>query len=236
MNEARPVAIIPARGGSKRIPRKNVNSFFGRPMLAWPLAAALRSGLFARVIVSTEDEEIARVAREAGAETPFTRPVELADDDSGTGAVMEHAAQWLQCRGELPRELCCIYPTGPFVAAEDLRRGLEVLRAGDWSYVIAATTFDAPVYRGFHFRAEGGLQMLFPQHAGTRSQDLPKVFHDAAQFYWGRAEAWLHQREGLGADSTAVLIPRWRVQDIDDEEDWRRAELMAPALLQEHAR
>lgn len=228
---ARPVAVIPARGGSKRIPRKNVRVFCGRPMLAWPVDAALRSGLFERVIVSTDDADIAQVARDCGAETPFMRPAELADDHSGTGAVMAHAAQWLQAHAGMPAQLCCIYPTAPFLAPEDLRRGLEVLQSGDWSYVIAATTFDAPVHRGFRLRPEGGLQMLFPEHAGTRSQDLPQVLHDAAQFYWGRAEAWLAQRPGLAADSTAVPVPRWRVQDIDEEDDWRRAELMAPAIL-----
>ena len=230
------VAVIPARGGSKRIPRKNIRPFGGRPMLAWPLATALECGLFARVIVSTDNPELAQVARELGAEVPFTRPADLADDHSGTGAVMAHAARWLQDQGELPPVLCCIYPTAPFLAGEDLKRGLELLLAGDWSYVISATTYCAPVYRGFQQRVDGGLEMLFAQHAASRSQDLPQVLHDAAQFYWGRAEAWLQQRPGLAADSTAVLVPRWRVQDIDDEEDWRRAELMAPAIWQANAR
>ena len=227
--------MIPARGGSKRIPRKNIRPFGGRPMLAWPLATALASGLFARVIVSTDDPEIAQVARDSGAEAPFTRPAALADDHSGTGAVMAHAARWLQERGELPPALCCIYPTAPFLSGEDLKRGLELLLAGDWSYVISATTYSSPVYRGFQQGADGGLEMLFPQHAAARSQDLPQVLHDAAQFYWGRAEAWLQQRPGLAADSAAVRVPRWRVQDIDEDEDWRRAELMAPAIWQADA-
>jgi pseudaminic acid cytidylyltransferase len=228
----RPVAVIPARGGSKRIPRKNIRPFNGRPMLAWSVATAMDSGIFARVIVSTDDAEIAKIARDHGAEAPFTRPAELADDYSGTGAVMEHTARWLKVRGELPQYLCCIYPTAPFLAVEDLQRGLQALEAGEWSYVVAATTFDAPVFRGFCMQPQGSLAMLFPEHAGTRSQDLPQVLHDAAQFYWGRSEAWLLQRPGLAEDSTAVLVPRWRVQDIDSEEDWRRAELMAPGILE----
>jgi N-acylneuraminate cytidylyltransferase len=235
MKDLRPVAIIPARGGSKRIPRKNVRSFGGLPMLAWPVATALQSGLFGRVIVSTEDEEISKVAREAGAETPFVRPLELADDYSCTASVMEHAAQWLQVRGELPTELCCIYPTSPFLTAEDLKRGLYLLRGGDWSYVLAATAFEAPLYRGFKISVDGCLKMLFPEHASTRSQDLPQVFHDAAQFYWGRADAWLQRRAGLGTDSTAVLIPHWRAQDIDTEDDWHRAEIMALTFKQNQA-
>jgi pseudaminic acid cytidylyltransferase len=230
MKNIGPVAVIPARGGSKRIPRKNVRLFDGLPMLAWPLTAALRSGLFSRVIVSTDDAEIAQIARDAGAETPFTRPDELADDYTGTGAVMAHTAEWLQLQGELPCELCCIYPTAPFLVENDLSRGLDILRNGNWSYVVSATTFDAPVYRGFRMSDNGGLEMLFLNHSNTRSQDLPQVLHDAAQFYWGRSEAWLQKRVGLGADSTAVLIPSWRVQDIDSEEDWIRAELMAHAL------
>ncbi len=146
---------------------------------------------------------------------------------------MAHAARWLEERGELPPELCCIYPTAPFVTARDLQQGLDILRQGTWSYVISATSYDAPVHRAFQLNQNRGIQMLFPQHVQTRSQDLPQTLHDAAQFYWGRSEAWRHHRPGLGLDSTALIIPHWRVQDIDNEEDWRRAELMASAILLE---
>lgn len=224
------IAVIPARGGSKRIPRKNIRQFGGKPMIAWSIEAALRSALFSHVIVSTDDEEIARVARTCGAEVPFVRPAELADDYVGTGEVMAHAVQWAQQQGWKLEAACCIYATAPFVQERDLARGLEALRSGDWSYAISATTFAAPVFRAFRQRESGGLEMFFPEHFKTRSQDLPQALHDAAQFYWGRPSAWLEHRPGLGADSTAVMIPRWRVQDIDDEEDWQRAELLIPLL------
>jgi N-acylneuraminate cytidylyltransferase len=224
------IAVIPARGGSKRIPRKNVRPFAGKPMIAWPLGVALRSGLFSHVLVSTDDEEIAQVARDCGAEVPFTRPSELADDHTGTGDVMAHATEWARQQGWEMSAVCCIYATAAFIQEADLARGRQVLASGPWSYAIAATTFAAPVSRAFHQRADGGLEMFFPEHVRTRSQDLPVALHDAAQFYWGRPAAWLERRPGLGADSTAVLIPRWRVQDIDDEDDWRRAELLAPLL------
>lgn len=227
----RSVAVIPARGGSKRIPRKNIREFHGRPMLAWSVDAARGSGVFSRIIVSTDDEEIAAVARACGAETPFMRPADLANDHAGTGQVMAHATRWLQEQGGTPDVLCCVYATAPFIQPADIRRGLEQLQSGDWSYVIAATTYAAPIFRSFRQDARGGLEMFFPEHFPTRSQDLPVALHDAAQFYWGRAQAWLEGRPGLRRDSAAVVIPRWRVQDIDDEDDWRRAELLAPVLL-----
>lgn len=228
------VAVIPARGGSKRIPRKNIRPFAGQPMIAWPISVALASGLFEHVIVSTDDEEIAQVARECGAEIPFIRPAALADDNTGTGEVMAHATSWILGRGWDVAAVCCIYPTAPFLRKEDLQQGRDRLTAGDWSYVVAATEFAAPVWRAFRQGTGGGLQMLFPDQFSTRSQDLPVVLHDAAQFYWGRPQAWLDRRPGLGADSTAVHLPRWRVQDIDTEADWVRAELMAPLVWGRH--
>jgi len=223
-------AIIPARGGSKRIPRKNVRSFAGKPMIAHSILCARDSGLFERVIVSTDDAEIARVARDHGAEVPFMRPAELSDDHTGTTDVVAHAVGWLQDHGATPEAVCCIYATAPFLRHEDLRAGLAALTAGAWDYAFAAATFAAPVYRAFQRAAGGGLEMLFPQHFNTRSQDLPQVFHDAGQFYWGTPAAWLGKRRVFGPASTVVMIPRWRVHDIDTEEDWTRAELFAASL------
>jgi N-acylneuraminate cytidylyltransferase len=222
------IAIVPARGGSKRIPGKNLRDFAGKPMLAHPLAVALDSGLFDRVIVSTDDEAIADAARRFGAEVPFLRPAGLADDFTGTGAVVRHAIQALGL--ESLEAACCIYATAALLDSADLRRGWELLRDGRWDYVLAATPFPAPVQRGFVQEAGGGLRMLFPDQFGTRSQDLPEVLHDAGQFYWGRARAWLDAGAVFGKDSTVVRLPRWRVQDIDTEEDWRRAEAMVLAL------
>ena len=223
-----PIAIIPARGGSKRIPRKNVREFCGKPMIAWSIDAARESELFERILVSTDDQEIAEVARSCGAEVPFLRPSQLSDDHTGTTAVIAHAVEWLAEHDQCPEHVCCIYATAPFLNAEDLRQGLELLSSGDWSYVFSATDFAAPVFRAFQAGAEG-LKMLYPEHEMTRSQDLPDVLHDAAQFYWGRKDAWLQQRSMFAADSTVVRLPRWRVQDIDTPGDWARAESMMRA-------
>ena len=221
------VAVIPARGGSKRIPRKNIRPFAGKPIIGYSIESARRSGVFDRILVSTDDSEISAVAREFGAEVPFVRPAALADDHTGTTDVIAHATEWLNARGDSVSEVCCIYPTAPFVSSEDLKEGLHLLRTGGWRYVFAATRFAAPVYRAFRRTREGGLEMLFPENFTARSQDLPEVLHDAGQFYWGRSEAWLNRERVFDVHSTVVSIPSWRVQDIDTEEDWVYAEAMA---------
>lgn len=223
------VAVIPARGASKRIPGKNVREFAGRPMIAHSIAAALQSGLFARVIVSTDDEAIARVARAHGAEVPFMRPAKLSDDHATVTEVMGHAAQYLMDHEEVSA-ICCIYATAPFLRLDDLRQGLAVLQAGDLQYVFSATTYAFPILRSFTEKPEGGLEMFFPEHFLTRSQDLPEALHDAAQFYWGRPEAWSTGTTVFGSRSAVIRIPRWRVQDIDTEEDWARAESLARTM------
>jgi pseudaminic acid cytidylyltransferase len=224
------VAVIPARGGSKRIPRKNIRLFGGKPMIAHSIACALQSGLFERVLVSTEDDEIAAVAQNYGAEVPFRRPRELSDDHTDTTTVIAHAIDFLRTRGVEPSAVCCIYATAPLMRTRDLAQGLEVLVAGGWDFVFSATDFPSPIWRSFRKHGSGGLEMFFPEHIDTRSQDLPHALHDAAQFYWGTPEAWRSGLPIFGATSTVVVIPRWRVQDIDTEDDWRRAELIAAYL------
>ena len=227
------VAIIPARGGSKRIPRKNVRDFCGKPMIGWPISAAVDSRVFQRVIVSTDDEEIASVARSFGAEVPFIRPPELADDHAGLGVVIAHAVKAALDAGWSGDAVCVILATSPFIRAEDLERGLKDLRSGDWSFAFATTDFPAPIFRSFVQNPGGGLDMVFPQYYETRSQDLPVALHDAAQFYWGRVDAWLEERRVYDRNSTPVMIPRWRVQDVDTEEDWTRAEGMFRAMQEQ---
>ena len=224
------IAVIPARGGSKRIPRKNIRSFHGKPMIAWSIEAAQASGCFDRIVVSTDDAEIAAVAVQWGAECPFVRPGALADDHATTTAVISLAVGRVCESGDSPAAVCCIYATAPFIGPDDLRRGLEILRSGGWRYVFAATTFGHPIFRGFEHTAGGGVRMFFPEHAGTRSQDLPEAHHDAGMFYWGLPEAWLAGDPIFDSRSTIVPLPRWRVQDIDTEEDWQRADRMAAAL------
>jgi N-acylneuraminate cytidylyltransferase len=225
------IAVIPARGGSKRIPRKNIEPFAGRPMISYSIAAALQSALFDRVIVSTDDEEIACVAKTFGAEVPFMRPCELADDQTGTMDVVAHAIRFLASGGLSDlTAVCCIYATAPFIRHEDIRQGLSLLETGNWQYVFAATNFAAPIFRSFQKDASGGLKMFFPEHFPTRSQDLPEALHDAGQFYWGKPAAWLSAAKVFDRLSTVVLLPRWRVHDIDTEDDWLRAELIWGSL------
>jgi pseudaminic acid cytidylyltransferase len=225
------IAIIPARGGSKRIPRKNIRNFFGKPMIAWSLEAARASGLFDHIIVSTDDDEIAEVARAWGGEVPFARPLDLSDDYAGTGAVVSHATRWACDQGWELTAVCCLYATAPFVQVDDLARGLQILRLGNWSYAFTATEFEAPIFRAFKEVKNGGVEMFFPENVATRSQDLPVALHDAAQFYWGRVDAWLNSEPIFGHSSKPILIPRWRVQDIDTTDDWARAEMIAPVIF-----
>ena len=227
------VAIIPARGGSKRIPRKNIRMFAGKPMIAHSINCAIKSGLFERVIVSTDDKEISRVARDSGAEVPFMRPAEFSDDRASAAEVIAHAVKYLLDAGATLSAVCCIFATAPFIYQEDLKRGWAVLKSGTMQYVFPATTFAAPIFRSFRENAESGLEMLFPEYYDTRSQDLPEALHDAGQFYWGRPQAWVNKMRVFDKHSAVIKIPRWRVQDIDTEEDWARAEAMA-SLIEVH--
>lgn len=227
------LAVIPARGGSKRIPRKNIKPFYGKPMIAWSIEAAKECGFFDHIIVSTDDQEISEIAKEWGAEVPFLRPEHLSDDFTGTAEVIAHATEWALSQGWPVSAVCCIYATAPFVQTEDIKQGFAMLNSGKWEYAIGVTSYASSVYRAFSEHPEGGVEMLFPEQFLTRSQDLPVVLHDAAQFYWGRASAWIEGKPGLGRDTIIVKIPRWRVQDIDDHEDWLRAELLAPLIYNE---
>ena len=224
------IAILPARAGSKRIPRKNIREFFGKPMIAWPIQAARDSGLFDQVVVSTDDDEIAEVAEHFGAVAPFRRPADLADDHTGTTDVIAHAAEWLSNQGVEFENACSIYPTAPFLRAEDLETGLGELDNGNWNFVFSACEFPAPIWRSFDLDEKGGARMHFPGHYETRSQDLPRAFHDAGQFYWGRKEAWLQRLAILNGHSKPLMLPRWRVIDIDTEDDWQQAERIASVM------
>ena len=226
------IAIIPARGGSKRIPRKNIKTFAGKPMIGWSIDAAISSGLFEHVIVSTDDTEIAELAISCGAEVPFVRPKELSNDQAETTPVVAHATQWAIEQGFDISAVCCIYATAPFIQVADIKRGWEELNSGGWDYTFTVTDFAAPIFRAFEQTTEGGLEMFFPEYFNSRSQDLPLALHDAGQFYWGRPEAWLEKKRIFDRNSKPIKIPRWRVQDIDTPDDWKQAELLASVILE----
>ena len=224
------LAVIPARGGSKRIPRKNIKPFCGKPMIAWPIEAALQSGCFDAVVVSTDDAEIAEVARANGAMVPFMRPAELSDDHTGTIPVIRHAIEWHQGQGRTSGQVCCIYATAPFVRAEDIQRGLQVLDETGADYAFSVTSYAFPIQRAIRITPQGRVEMFHPEYFNTRSQDVEEAFHDAGQFYWGQASAWLAGKPIFSPDAAPVILPRHRVQDIDTPEDWIRAEWMFKAL------
>ncbi|RME27668.1 MAG: pseudaminic acid cytidylyltransferase [Candidatus Zixiibacteriota bacterium] len=223
------LAIIPARGGSKRIPYKNIRSFRGKPMLAWPIEAARASGLFDHIVVSTDDTRVAEVARNAGAEVPFMRPAELSDDHTGTGAVARHALEWVIDHWERPDNVCLLYATAPFVTPNRLEEGYRRLQDSDAQIVFTATSFPFPIQRAIRLTPEGRAEMFQPEHLMTRSQDLEPAYHDAGQFYWARTEAILDGISAFSHHAIPMILPRHEVQDIDTEEDWRRAELMHAA-------
>lgn len=219
------LAVIPARGGSKRIPRKNIKLFHGKPMIAWSIEAAQQSGCFDRIVVSTDDIEIAKIAEAYGAEVPFMRPAELSDDYTTTSDVISHAINWFNQQGETPELVCCLYATAPFVEPDDLRQGLALLNANDQCYfAFSATCFSFPIQRAIKLDESGLVSMFYPEYLLTRSQDLEEAYHDAGQFYWGRASAWLNKEPIFAAHSKVVLLPSFRVQDIDTPDDWLRAE------------
>lgn len=228
------VAIIPARGGSKRIPGKNIRPFNGVPIIGHSIEAAQRSGLFGRILVSTDSEEIAAVAARFGAECAFRRPPELADDHTATAPVVRHALEWLAAERATVPYACCIYATAPFIRAADLTAGYAALREHDCSSVFTVATFGFPIWRALKLTDRGTLAMIWPEHGLTRSQDLPEAYQDAGQFYWLNVPRFLALDAPTlyFADSRPLRIPRWRVQDIDTEEDWQRAELMHRAWLQ----
>lgn len=227
------LAVIPARGGSKRIPRKNIKMFCGKPMIAWSIEAALQSGCFDKVVVSTDDEEIAEVARHYGASVPFMRPAELSDDYTGTIPVIRQAIEWCKANGFDARQVCCVYATAPFVDPEDLRRGLNILEQEGSQYAFSVTSYASPIQRAIHLTEAGRVEMFNDELFNTRSQDLEESYHDAGQFYWGLASAWLEGKMIFSLESSAVMLPRHRVQDIDTPEDWVRAEWLFKAFQAE---
>ena len=220
------ICIIPARGGSKRIPKKNIKFFRGAPMIEWSINAAIKSKCFDRIIVSTDDDEIAKISIKAGADVPFMRPHELSNDFASTREVIEHAIRWLSQESIKIKFVCCLYATAPFVLYEDIIKGFQKIRnIKDNNFLFTCTSFEYPIQRALKISKNGFSKMILPQNYPKRSQDLEETYHDAGQFYIGSKNAWLYN-DNLFENGSPLLLPRWRVQDIDTVEDWIRAENM----------
>lgn len=224
------IAIIPARGGSKRIPRKNIKQFAGKPMIGHAIDIARDSGLFDHILVSTDDDEIADIATSFGAEIPFRRPDSLADDLTPTVPVVAHAIDTCRELGWIFERVCCIYPAVPFMQVDDLEASLRLLEENQTiDYVFPVTAFPSAIQRALRRSADGRLHPFFGQNALTRTQDLESAYYDAGQFYWGSVDSWMSGKI-IHEHATGYVIPNWRVVDIDTAEDWKRAELVYAAI------
>jgi len=219
------IAVIPARGGSKRIPRKNIRSFDGKPMIAYAIDAAHNSMMFDHIVVSTDDEEIGAISREYGAETPFIRPLSLADDHTPTVPVVSHAIGACRDLGWKIDYVCCVYPCVPFIKVDELRASFDLLRSSDASFSFPVAEFPSVIQRALRRSTDARMAPIHPEYEQSRSQDLEPAYFDAGQFYWASTETWLRENIRVHSDSVGLLIPSWRVVDIDTPEDWEKAEL-----------
>ena len=226
------IAIIPARGGSKRVPRKNIKLFSGKPMISYAISAAIESGLFDHVVVSTDDEEISDIATKLGAEVPFIRPATLADDQTPTVPVVANAIDACLAMGWKFDYVCCIYPCVPLLQVYDLKSAFELLITSDAGYSYPVVEFPSAIQRAMKSLPNGKLQPFQPQYEWTRTQDLEHAYYDAGQFYWGKVSSWL-EGKGLQSHGAGLIIPQWRVVDIDTIDDWCRAELLFKTIVSE---
>ena len=214
------ICIIPARGGSKRIPRKNIKPFMGRPIIAYSIEAALQSGLFEEVMVSTDDEEIAVIARQYGAKVPFMRSDKTSNDFATLADVVDEVLEYYKNEGKIFDCFCCILATAPFIKADDLIQANARLTKTDFDTIRPVVRFDYPIQRAFKISDEQEVSFFYPQYINSRSQDLEPAYHDAGLFYFGRCSKGLHDDNKKGG----IVISTERCQDIDDENDWRIAE------------
>lgn len=221
MINMRSICIIPARGGSKRIPRKNVKDFLGKPIIAYSIETALKSGLFDEVMVSTDDQEIAEIAKQYGASVPFMRSAEAANDYATTADVLNEVLSEYKKRGQVFDNLCCIYATAPLIASQDIVDAYNRLSQGDFACVYPVVEFSYPIWRCLDVAEDGSMKRHWPEYERSRSQDLPKEYHDTGTFYWHRIV------DGKIIDGTigAIIMSEERVQDIDTETDWKLAEM-----------
>jgi pseudaminic acid cytidylyltransferase len=218
------VAIIPARGGSKRIPNKNIKVFAGQPIISYSINAAKDSKLFDRIILSTDSKEIAEIGKSYGAEVPFMRPSELADDFTGTAEVLIHALNWLKDHDMFYNYFCCIYATAPFLNKVYINKAFDILRENKAVSAFSVTSYPYPIFRALKIDTNNRVKMFWPEHLHSRSNDLSEAYHDAGQFYWCDTEKFLKEEIVFSSDSVPVILPRYLAQDIDTPEDWETAE------------
>lgn len=218
------IAVIPARGGSKRIPRKNIKLFHGLPVIAYAIKAAKESGVFSEVFVSTDDEEIAEIAESFGAAIPWMRQKDLSDDYATTVSVIQDAVNKLKSSLSDIEYVCCIYPATPLLQPSFISQGLQILKDGDWDYVLSASRAKNPPERFFSLDSANGVEMHFPEHRATRTQDFLPSYHDAGQFYFGRSSSWESGLQIFSSRSTIIEIPPELSVDVDTLDDWHYAE------------
>lgn len=218
------LAIIPARGGSKRIPRKNIKDFLGKPIIVYSIEAALESGLFDQVMVSTDDEKIAEIANKYGAKVPFLRSKNNSDDFATTVDVLLEVIEQYEQIGEYYQEACCIYSTAPFISKERLVQGFQKLLSEKRSSVFPVVPFGYPIWRGLHKDVDGKFQMVWPENLNKRTQDLEEIYHDAGQWYWFMVDELRQNKSMFSNNSAAILLNQLEAQDIDTLKDWKIAE------------
>lgn len=224
------LCIIPARGGSLRIPRKNIKNFLGKPIIAYSIEAAINSGLFEEVMVSTDDEEIAEIAIKYGAKVPFLRSEKNSDDYASTMDVIEEVIKnYIQINNTHFQFVCCIYPTAPLIKVDDLKSGYDKLKVHNYTCVFPSVKFSYPIWRSFEIEQTGNTKMFWPEHVNARSQDLKKAYHDAGQWYWfniDKINKW-----NWPENSGTVILKEDVVQDIDTLSDWKIAEMKCQLML-----
>ena len=219
------IAIIPARGGSKRIPKKNIKIFNGKPMIVWAIEKVKESKFFDQIVVTTDDAGIMEIANKHGAKTPFKRSKELSDDFTITVPVIANAI--IECE-KLEWKIdyaCCVYPCSPFIKVEDFEKSYNKMIQGDFEFIYPVTEYRHPIQRAMSFNKKGMMELEFSESNKARTQDYKKLYHDTGQFYWGTRNAWVNQKK-MHTDGTAFVTPSWRIVDIDTEDDWTRAELL----------
>lgn len=221
------VAVIPARGGSKRIPRKNIADFCGHPMISYSINAAIKAGIFDMVIVSTDDLEIQKISLQYGAQVPFLRPASLSDDLTPTLPVIHHAIEMIEQQNTLIKEICCIYPCSPLLLSDDLVKSFEMMVESKENSCIPVCRFQSAPQRAFFMDKNQQLKWAEPKFKLTRTQDLQTMFHDIGSFYWAKKEKWL---TGDISNGIGYEIPAWRIADIDEADDWKRAEILYESL------